>query len=427
MLKRALFVVVAIGFLAGCASHSSALPPIGGGVGVVPFMNQTGNQNGWLTFTIQYQLQASATGVGHDGAFWTSNLGFNNNLFVRTDLAGNQIGYSATSGLQGGAVAPNPDGNIYAQETDGQFHAVSIAQVTPQGVITYFPVTISGQWYFGPMVSASDGRLWMILNSVSDGSKIIAAMTTAGVFSVVNANPTTCQESGLVRGADKNLWSNCGGQFERISVGDGSTTLFPTSVPLGAVVVAGTDGNVWSEYRLDRTNSGLVRSDMSGNVTTYPLKLTVNSFVTGFFVSASHHRLVVTTDKFVIFDELSGRVTRSVPFPNDGSGFGCSGLLIGPDTQMWCAAAPVLYGYILDAIVATPSSLTVSAGSSTPLAVTEKTSSQHVFSAVSNNPKVATVSGSGKSFTVTGVSTGSTTITVSDKIGNSLDVPVTVQ
>jgi uncharacterized protein YjdB len=56
----------------------------------------------------------------------------------------------------------------------------------------------------------------------------------------------------------------------------------------------------------------------------------------------------------------------------------------------------------------------------------EKKSRQRSFTAVSNNQTIATVSGSGESFTVTGVAPGSTTITVSDLIGNSLDVAVTV-
>lgn len=57
----------------------------------------------------------------------------------------------------------------------------------------------------------------------------------------------------------------------------------------------------------------------------------------------------------------------------------------------------------------------------------DSVSLQHVFSAVSNDTAVAKVSGSWKTLRVSGVAPGQTTITVSDKIGNSLDVPVTVQ
>ena len=97
----------------------------------------------------------------------------------------------------------------------------------------------------------------------------------------------------------------------------------------------------------------------------------------------------------------------------------------GPDRNMWLGSGP-LYVYLWREISSVPASIEVQVGQSAPLAVSEKNTNQMQVSAISNDPSIATVSGSEPSFSVTGVSTGSTSITLSDPIGNILNVPVTV-
>lgn len=415
MLRRAPFVVVALAtFLAsGCASHSSAVPTTVAN-GVDPFVNQTGNQNGWLTFSLQLGVPLGNAATGHDGGIWTANYaaGGGADQVIRLSLAGIETAYPATPGLTGFVITANPDGNMYIGEGD-QSRDMSVAQVTPQGSIAYFP--LSGQGIIGTIESASDANLWM--TGSSGGGNFIAKMTTSGVVTIVNGQ-APCSPHALVRGPDKNLWADCGSNFARISVPDGSVTLFPAIGTLESVV-EGSDGGVWGWAR-GRTG-GFERIDMLGNVTDYPMS------VPSAMVAGPNHKLYwgnAHTQRIDTFSEISRKRAGSIALPPGADGM----IVIGPDAQLWLVGdSGHAYAYVLHEIVVTPSPIVVQQKASAPVAVIEKGSPQHAFSAVSNNPAIASVSGTGESFTVTGVSPGNTTITFSDQIGNSLDVPVTVQ
>ena len=101
-------------------------------------------------------------------------------------------------------------------------------------------------------------------------------------------------------------------------------------------------------------------------------------------------------------------------------------MAVGPDSQIWVTCGRKVAVLIIHAIAPVPTSIAVSVGGSAPLSVTEPKSFQKAFTVVSNNKSIATVSGSGTSFVVAGKAHGTTTLTASDAVGNSLDVPVTV-
>jgi len=98
----------------------------------------------------------------------------------------------------------------------------------------------------------------------------------------------------------------------------------------------------------------------------------------------------------------------------------------GSDGQVWIIYGK-LYAYVAHPIVVLPNPISVQNGSTQAVTVSEKGLPQKQFTAISADPAIAAVSGTGENFAVTGVSQGTTVITFSDKIGNSLDVSVTVQ
>ncbi len=420
--------VAIFGFLAtvliGCSYSGpgpagSVLPPLVNGPN--PDVSQGGAVNGWVTLTLQNSLGSTYdTAVGHDGAFW-STISSPQGAILRTDTFGRQTVFPL-QGFIPFIITPNPDGNMYFDASDANQNFF-IGQITPQGSVTYFEMPAGSNPE--SMVTASDGNIWTIDYNYNPNQIDFIKMTTSGVFTIVKQffPPTPAYNAGLVRGPDKNLWTVSGSSFARISVSDGSVTFFPTPQYLPCVT-EGTDGGVWASSFY---TTGLYRSDMSGNITSYPVH-------TGCPEAGSNKLLFWSHDyKFFGFDEIAGKVVEKItPPPNSlGSHSRNPGFSIGPDSQLWMPDEldnpNNVYVFILHQVIATPSKINVGVGSNASMSVTEKQSRQNNFSALSNDPNVATVLGSGENFMVTGVAQGSTTITVSDKIGNSLDVPVTVQ
>ena len=103
-------------------------------------------------------------------------------------------------------------------------------------------------------------------------------------------------------------------------------------------------------------------------------------------------------------------------------------IAIGLDGQLWAATCSRIYVLILYYVRPVPNSVSEPVGSDTKVYVTEPRSVRRSFNAVSNNQAVATVTSGedGHLFRVHGVAAGTTTVTFSDTIGNSVDIPVTI-
>jgi hypothetical protein len=258
-------------------------------------------------------------------------------------------------------------------------------------------------------------------------------MTTSGVYTASGFNNNSFTPNDVANGPDGNLWlvgwqgSGYPVFAARVLVSDGSATYYqlpdsPTNF-LGGVS-AGADGGVW--IPIGDPYYEIVRIDpVTGTITKY--SISSNFDVDGPKIVSGPNRLLyfhAYKDAIMEFDPFTKRITGHITTANTQCGKTFAG---GSDGQLWVTGSAEMCVYLLHPIVPVPASITVSVGASTGLTVSEPKSFQKNFTVVSNNPNIATVTGSGMSFTVYGVSVGSTTLTVSDKVENSLAVPVTVQ
>ncbi len=402
ILRRALFWIIAVVSLVGCSLRPAAMPNL---TVAAPEVDQTGRQNGWLVFSIPPPGIGYYFVAGHDDAMWGTSL----NGVVRIAMDGSLTTFPHP-GLTG-PIAPNPDGNMYAAES--YMGGYAIARLTPSGSFNDMPLPTGFVPY--AITSGSDGNLW-----ISGCAPYIIRMTASGVTTTISG--FTSYVCALSRAPDKNIWTVDFPDREiwRVSISDLSITAFNWPAP---IVTEGDDGALWGEYRpngqgVDSTR--IDRIDMQGNLAEYEPNMRVNGVVAG-----PNKNLYWYGDNYRMwsFNEVTHAIASSRRFVGPCSNF----VAPGPDGQVWQSCVSAVYVDIVHPIITKPYAVTVGVGLRVALSVSEPNGFQKTFSAVSNNTAIASVTTSdGKTFSVTGVAVGKTTITVSDKIGNSLDVSVTV-
>ena len=418
MIRRVVFLVLAL-CSAACSSRST-LPAVSPQNAAAPHVQQPGGQPGWAEF----QLPVAVYGfvAGNDLAIWNSVSqigGQRQNALVRIDMSGGVTTFAPPSGwtIQT-PLAPNPDGNMYVAATNLS-NNTAILQLSPSHHWAVFPLPAGVST--NTLVSASDGNLWMAV--VDNGTGHPAYMTPHGVYKEFSG-PLPAYITCLKRGSDKNLWATYSTELLRITVADGTITAFTHPYPtLVACLVPGADGGLWT-----RSNHEVNRFDTNGNLVQYAVQWSDG----GSYVMASgpNKSLYWSQKNHIrVFSEISHSMSPSIA-QAPGEQFDV-GLYLGPDGQLWTFDSDnnfsnTLYVYIVRPIITTPTQVTVHPGSSESLTVVEKNSPVKKFTAVSQNTTIATVSGSGHDFSVTGVAPGFTTILISDSFGNSLFVGVTV-
>lgn len=399
------FILAALVLIAGCAVHTATVPPVG--QIARPYVYQTNDPGGWISFNTPSQMWRFT--AGHDLGLWGAAYA---DSVVRVGMDGKLTSYPHPGLSYQYPITANPDGNIYAVESTGQGFAV--AQITPQGNITDFPLPLGvNPQEPQDMTSGSDGNLWIVGTNPST----LGRMTTAGIYTDFTPKDMTASPQSITRGPDKNLWVNANVLY-RIGT-DGTATEFGS---VAGDLMEG-DATVWAHQ-----GTQLVRIDMLGNETSY---LVPSS---SFGVAGPNHLIyLVGKDHIDEFSQVKLVVTGRIPTAPGAGGPLC----IGPDGQLWSAGVSngqfMVDVYLLHPLVATPSSVLVGVGQNTLLSIVEKRAYTKSFTAVSLDPSIATVAPAaqaktgGQNFTVTGVAQGSTIITVSDSIGNTLNVAVTVQ
>jgi virginiamycin B lyase len=133
-------------------------------------------------------------------------------------------------------VTAGADGNLWYSDLNG-----SVLRVTTDGEITQFPTPSPGGSAFG-ITAGADGNVWFSqLNQMT-----IARVTPAGVITEFPLPPSAPQPASIVTlGPDGNVWGIAGESFVKVAP-DGTTTGYP-GVPLSGTVsiTAGPDGNLW--------------------------------------------------------------------------------------------------------------------------------------------------------------------------------------
>jgi streptogramin lyase len=218
-------------------------------------------------------------------------------------------------------IALGPDGNLWVTEYSGD----QIAQVTPAGVVTEFPIPTQQSAPAG-IVAGSDGNLWFIEQNGNN----VGRMTTTGAVTEFPIRTGNSGSTLIAAGPDGSLWfvEQLGNQIGRITT---SGTIAEYPIPTGgafpAGIVAGSDGALWfTEF--DTNKIGRI-SPTSGAITEYPIA-GPNSCPLG---------ITAGPDGNLWFTEpctnAVGRITTAGVITQFQSQIGGAGIAVGPDGALW--------------------------------------------------------------------------------------------
>ena len=163
-------------------------------------------------------------------------------------------------------IVLGPDGNLWFTEAG----AAKIGRITPQGVITEFPVETRGA-VAGDIARGRDGALWFSLGPVGR----IGRISTSGRITEVPFGGV--QVDNVSAGPDGNIWftESATDKVWRLDLATKSSTAFsvptPDSSPLD--ITAGRDGNLWfsEDDRIGRiTPNGTVTELAKASITSSP-------------------------------------------------------------------------------------------------------------------------------------------------------------
>jgi streptogramin lyase len=143
------------------------------------------------------------------------------------------------------SITPGPDGNLWFVEPGApSTHPTrpdQIGRITPQGVITEFPIHSGGGGIPGAITAGPNGNLWF--TESYQGGWYIDEMLTGGT---VQASYPVADATDITSGPDGNLWfTDPAGEIGRITT-SGSVNYF--SVPDSLVpldIASGADGALW--------------------------------------------------------------------------------------------------------------------------------------------------------------------------------------
>jgi virginiamycin B lyase len=343
----------------------------------------------------------------------------------------------------------------------GSQYEIAIARIDMNGNMAFYPLIAGDNGELPPIIAGDPGVLWTSLGST------IYKITTDGTITQIPLTPPTSAGVGLARGQLGVLWfadqsnnnidklrpdgtivsyhvptPNAG--LEGMTTGpDGAVWFCETNrgivgriLPRGAIteftvggtpvrIITGADKNLWFT---DPATHSIGKMTTTGIVTHYPIKpnypifsIALGSdgkiwFIRGNSSSASLGS--ITPQGVIHYHQIPGPVeTNNAP-----------GIAGGPDGNIWFTHLTTVGVYIEKVLAVSPSSITFTGpGQTVAISITEN-KYQGVWTAVSSNTSVATVApGSGPTnFNVTSVGSGACVVTVSDAVGNSFNVNVTV-
>jgi streptogramin lyase len=425
MSNKLLVLAFAVLITAGCSNHQ-ALPSQSGGTGtqglspIKPHVRQTGeNPIQWRRFnwgSVQapyYPTIAAAS----DGNMWYTD--YSGLQLVRMNMQGSTKRFPLTS-YNPTSMAVGSDNKFYL----GDINLATIEVVTQSGVETKVATPSTDKiGYAGSMTLGPDGNVWF--TEYSHVGKITPGdVVTEYLYSDATTNNYL---GSITTGPDGNLWATeyFNSQVDKITPGTGAMTTFALGCNPTQITSAG----------------GMLYINCGSNIAQVTTAGAVTLFFNGFGFSGSGKAMTVgpdgnpwfctgTQSTIGEFNVSSGSMSFFLPPNNFGSSTTCNSLTAGPDGNIWAvdSSARSINVYILNVIGVSPTTLTFTGtGQNQTITVTEPGTS--AWTATSSNTGVATVAqGSPAShFTVTSVAAGTCKIIVTDAIGNSFAVHVTVQ
>lgn len=393
--------LVAIAIIVGCtASPNGVMPRQSAGVHPYILQGNTPSPSPWQR--VPWPTSYRPVFVGPDASSMWLVDSLNAGGAQRLDLSTDQM---LSIPINGSAIAgtAGPGGLVWFCGQN------NFGSITKGGAVTYYQGLVT---YCSGIVAGADGNLW-----VSDVGHV-DRVTPTGVFTafplpsgVIAADQIASANNGFV-------WfsyfdSSNISQIGNVNVSTGQMAAYIVNARHGIISMnTGSDGNAYALTNranktafIEVTPSGLVKWH-------FPAGLSFNNGAQDDQSNVGTIWLGGNIDGWNVKDHAV------VPI-------GCCGNnpVLGPDMNVWFDGGV----YLRRLLSVNPGSAYINAGSQKSFTITETDCPRCVWSAVSSDPSIASVSPiSSGTFTVTGVVDGSTVITVSDKRYNSERVPITV-
>ena len=274
-----------------------------------------------------YPPNPDGIAAGADGNLWVAETGVNK--IAQVTPTGTITEFPIKGGMLPSSVTAGPDGNVWFGQRGG------VGSITPAGKVTLYKV----DGIISSITPGSDGNLWF--TETFRGK--IGRVTPSGQITLFNiptrpggssSNPLT-----IVAGPDGNLWfteSNVDANKIGRMTTAGVFTEF--SVPTAGGprgIAAGPDGNLWFIHASTSVEDRVATITPAGAITEYVLSSIKNSVPVS-IVSGPDGNLWLTewnsTHTKVARVTPAGEVTE-FPVPTKFSG--PRGLTVGPDGNLW--------------------------------------------------------------------------------------------
>jgi len=315
------------------------------------------------------------------------------------------------------AMAVGSDGKFYV----GSQNQADIDIVTTAGAVTQKAIPSADViGYAGSMTLGPDGNVWFTENSH------VGKITTGGAISefAYSDGSTSNYYDSIASGPDGNLWvaEYFKPAVDKVTTAGTMTQFALACNPEGIVSAA---GSLW----IACNNNDFLQLNTAGTV--------IGTFYNYFGFSTNGNFLTVGPDGNPWFGTSSDSVIAEFNTANPSFDYyyppanygNDNALTAGPDGNVWAIddTSHSVNVYILNILSVSPSSLSFPAtGQNQTIVVTQPGTA--AWTATSNNTSVATVTQAApaSNFTVTSVAAGTAKIIVSDAVGNSFVVHVTV-
>lgn len=418
--RRIASLVASALVLAACSGHGEPATPAFTNP-IVPGVVQKGGGGQFVQFTpMTIGALYSAIVQGPDGNMWF--LDENAARLVRMSLSGTIKEFDIEAELSGNAVsmAVGPDGKLYISD-----ESTSITRVTTSGTAVQIPIPSGDNTAIDGLAAGPDGNVWFAEFTH------IAKVTPGGVVTEFPYPSGINQYGGVTTGSDGNVWFAQSAQNEigRINPTTGVMKMFTIAVACTpAAVVLAKDNNVWFFCLTSAATLGKITP--SGHITTYNIGGTFGSNETEQFCARGPdgEPWCAAGNDGTLFRVNTSAHTVTSFTPPLSPGARPDAVAAGPDGNVWMdSVGGDIDVLVIDPIKVTPTQLTFSgAGQMMAVMVSEKSVSS--WTASSSNTAVATVAqgGSASTFDVTSVGVGTCKVKISDSVGNSVSVKVTV-
>jgi streptogramin lyase len=266
--------------------------------------------------------------AGPDGNLWFTEYGARAIARITPDGVITEFPLGPTPANVPFGIATGSDGNLWFTLSPEESGVAAIGRITPDGIVTQFPLAEGSDP--STIAAGPDGALWFVMAALNR----IGRITTSGQVSSFAVPTPASGLTGIASGPDGNLWFTelDANQIGRMTPA-GVVTEFPIPTPSSqpAEITAGPDGNVWfTELQANQIG----RITAAGVVTEFPIPTPESS--------PEGNEIAAGPDGNLWFTESRankiGRITTSgviTEFVVPTSASGPSAITAGPDGNVW--------------------------------------------------------------------------------------------